>query len=131
MDDVRACVGAGRVSSSSKHIRHPSKHVRLSAGPGAATPNLLSRAGKAGAEEIGAGDGKEEREREAAVRAAQAAGEKTVALEVYLPSTAYSAPYHLVDLYPDADVWPNTSVAAYYGFDEVYGVFPEDAISPN
>lgn len=70
-------------------------------------------------------------EREAAVRAAQAAGENTVALEVYLPSTAYSAPYHLVDLYPDADTWPNTSVAAYYGFDEVYGVFPEDAVSPN
>ena len=70
-------------------------------------------------------------EREAAVRAAQDAGEKTVALEVYLPSTAYSAPYHLVDLYPDADVWPNTSVAAYYGFDKVYGVFPEDAISPD
>ena len=70
-------------------------------------------------------------EREAAVRAARAAGEKTVALEVYLPSTAYSAPYHLVDLYPDADSWPNTSVAAYYGFDKVYGVFPEDAISPD
>ena len=74
---------------------------------------------------------KHSREREETIRAAHAAGEKTVALEVYLPSTAYSAPYHLVDLYPDADSWPNISVAAYYGFDKVYGVFPEDAISPD
>ena len=43
---MRACVGARRVSSSSKHIPYPSKHVRLSAGPGAATPNLLPRAGE-------------------------------------------------------------------------------------
>ena len=42
---------APRISSSSKHIPHPSKHVQLSAGPGAATPNLLPRAGKAGPEE--------------------------------------------------------------------------------
>ena len=56
-----------RVSSSSKHIPHPSKHVRLSAALGATIPNLLLRAGKAGPEEIGARNGKEEREREAAV----------------------------------------------------------------
>ena len=68
MDDVRPCVGARRVSSSSKHIPHPSKHVRLSAGPGAAIPNLLPRAGKAGPEEIGAGNGREERGRETAAR---------------------------------------------------------------
>lgn len=70
------------------------------------------------------------REREAAIRQALAAGETEVTLQVYVPATPYSAPYQLEDLYPQAHVWPNISLEAYYGLEAVYGVLPEGADSP-
>ena len=66
------------------------------------------------------------RERAAAIRTAKEAGETELWLEVYLPATGYSAPYLLTDLEPESDVWPNDSMALYYGFDAIYGQYPED-----
>ena len=65
-------------------------------------------------------------EREAAIREALNAGEREIRLEVYLPATPYSAPYHLEDLHPEAEVWPNYSLASFYGLDAVYGVLPDE-----
>ena len=61
--------------------------------------------------------------REAAIQAALAAGEKDITLEVYVPATPYSAP-RTNDLEFDPNLWPNDSVALYYGFDSVTGVWP-------
>ena len=63
-------------------------------------------------------------ERERIIRAALAAGEPEVALEMYLPSTKYSAAYGLQDLNADRDQWPNDSVALYYGLAYVIGFEP-------
>ncbi len=60
-------------------------------------------------------------ERERAIREALATGEKTAALEIYVPATKYAAPYGLQDLNPDPDQWPNDSLALYYGLDAVTG----------
>ena len=70
---------------------------------------------------------KHEREREAVIRTALERGEKEVTLEIFLPATPYSAPYGLVDLYEEPDVWPNYSLAEYYGLDAVRGVYPDGA----
>lgn len=63
-------------------------------------------------------------EREAVVAEALANGEREARLQIYVPATRYSAAYKLEDLYPEADVWPNYSLAAYYGLDAVVGYLP-------
>lgn len=67
-------------------------------------------------------------QREAEIAAALNAGEKSVKLEIYQPSTPYSAAYGLDDVQPlpEPDTWPNCSVAMYYGFDSVLGYYPEE-----
>lgn len=67
---------------------------------------------------------KKSRERLAAIRAAQAAGEQGVVLECYVPATKYSAPFGLLDLNAEPDSWPNGSLALYYGLDWVSGTLP-------
>ena len=66
------------------------------------------------------------RERAAAIAAAKAAGEQEIWLEVYLPATGYSAPYLLTDLEPESDLWPNDSMARYYGLEAIHGQYPEE-----
>ena len=63
--------------------------------------------------------------RQAVIRQALAAGEREVRLEMFSPYTEWSGP-HSSDLDADPDVWPNPSVAAYYGFDRVIGYWPGD-----
>ena len=63
-------------------------------------------------------------QRERAVTEALAAGERDIALEIYVPSTKYSAPFQLLDLNPAGEGWPNDSLALYYGFDSVTGYYP-------
>lgn len=63
-------------------------------------------------------------ERERAIAAALAAGERDVTLEIYVPFSKYSGPYGLEDLNPTGEGWPNDSVALYYGLDSVTGVEP-------
>lgn len=65
---------------------------------------------------------KNSREREAAIQAALDSGETDIELEVYLPATKYSPAYDLRDLHPDADEWPNYSLAKYYGLNSITGV---------
>jgi hypothetical protein len=62
----------------------------------------------------------------AVVAEALANGEREARLQIYVPATRYSAAYKLEDLYPEADVWPNYSLAAYYGLDAVVGYLPGD-----
>ena len=65
--------------------------------------------------------------REAQIREALAAGETRVALEIYEPATRYSAAQGLDDLNTEeSHVWPNWSVADYYGLEEVRGLLPAD-----
>ncbi len=63
--------------------------------------------------------------REARIREALAAGETKVALEVYEPATRYSAALGLDDLnMEESRIWPNWSLADYYGLEEVQGLPP-------
>ena len=59
------------------------------------------------------------KEREAMIRAAQEAGETELALPIYSAATKYCVSFIL---FPEAEAWPNDSVALYYGFDKVVGV---------
>lgn len=61
-------------------------------------------------------------EREAEIQAARDAGETDIELKVYLPSTEYSAAWDLTDLEPESELWPNCSLADYYGLRSVTGV---------
>lgn len=70
------------------------------------------------------------REREAAIQQALDAGEREIRLEVYVPSTPYSAPYQLEDLSPEPHVWPNISLEIYYGIDSICGFQPGEAEAP-
>lgn len=68
------------------------------------------------------------RQRQAQIDAALAAGETEVYLEVYNPATPYSAAYRLEDLnLEETNVWPNWSLADYYGLEKVHGVLTEPA----
>ena len=68
------------------------------------------------------------RRREAQIREALAAGEARVCLEIYQPSTRYSAAWGLEDLnLEETNIWPNWSLADYYGIDSVLGVLPDSA----
>lgn len=65
------------------------------------------------------------RQREARIRAALEAGERSVVLETYEPATRYSAAKFLLDLNTEESrIWPNWSLADYYGLDEVIGKLP-------
>ena len=61
-------------------------------------------------------------EREAMIQSALAAGETEITLESYIPRSGCSVAFTLS---LDADEWPNYSVADYYGFEKVYGYYPE------
>ena len=71
----------------------------------------------AGVLDIAVGYGKS-RERAAMIRAAQEAGETEITLPLYPAATQYCVSFIL---FPDAEEWPNYSLASYYGFDQVYG----------
>jgi hypothetical protein len=71
------------------------------------------------------------RQREAQIRAALEAGETEVHLPLYEPATRYSAAQLLDDLNTEeSNIWPNWSVADYYGIDAVLGIPPEDTGTP-
>lgn len=46
-------------------------------------------------------------------------GEKNIKLPVYVVNTKYAAAFGLRDVKEDADVWPNTDMEAYYGFETI------------
>ena len=60
-------------------------------------------------------------EREAIIREAVSSGDNSVVLEAYKPETKYSAAHGLQDISIGENVWPNDSIAAYYGLDSVSG----------
>ncbi len=64
------------------------------------------------------------RQREQIIAQAKTEGQRELALQRYVASTKYSAPYKLDDLMEEPDVWPNISVAIYYGLDSVTGYMP-------
>lgn len=57
--------------------------------------------------------------REQQIKAALAAGQRSVVLENYYPYTSYAVPFELNPVEPS--VGPNINVADYYGLDEVLG----------
>ena len=61
--------------------------------------------------------------REQQIKAALAAGQRSVVLENYYPYTSYAVPFELNPVEPS--VGPNINVADYYGLDEVLGAEPE------
>ncbi len=63
--------------------------------------------------------------RESDIQTALAAGETSISLEVWHPYSKYAIDFPL-DTGENPYVWPNTDVAAYYGFDAVYGVLPKN-----
>lgn len=66
----------------------------------------------------------EGRARDAQLRAAAQAGERTAAVHRYSSITKYAASYRLPDVYDEPWQWPNNDVAQYYGLDEVTGLPP-------
>ena len=68
------------------------------------------------------------RQREAQINAALDAGETEITLSRIYYATKYSPYFEMKDLdrnYPD--LWPNVYMAAYYGFDRIYGTDPVNA----
>ena len=61
--------------------------------------------------------------REQQIKAALAAGQRSVVLGNYYPYTSYAVPFELNPVEPS--VGPNINVADYYGLDEVLGAEPE------
>ena len=64
------------------------------------------------------------KERETIIYEAISAGESSVILDAYKPETKYSAAHGLQDISTGENVWPNDSIAAYYGLDSVSGNIP-------
>lgn len=65
-------------------------------------------------------------DRQAAIEQALADGVRDAELEVFMPWTKYSGP-RSSDLEADPTLWPNPSIARYYGFDSVVGVWPPES----
>lgn len=67
------------------------------------------------------------RQREAAIAAAKAEGETELVLDIVVPGTQYSPFWDLRDLSTEeAQTWPNSSMAKYYGVDSILGQIPEN-----
>lgn len=70
-------------------------------------------------------------QREESIRIALAEGETELRVPLYEPATRYSATQGLDDLdCRDSSVWPNCSVADYYGLDGILGIHPESDEAP-
>lgn len=65
--------------------------------------------------------------REAAIASARESGETELILDIVVPSTQYSPFWDLRDLSTeDAQTWPNSSMAKYYGADSILGRLPQN-----